>query len=97
MSSKPPRLRDVIDHVDIPPLRAFAEHQLAGGLSRAEVIDDVIALVDACIPWDVILPGPVGITAELVDGPLARAIAAMVVAGVVAAQKARARREATLA
>lgn len=45
-----------------------------------QVIDDIVALVDAAVPWEAIIPGPAGAVVEAVDAPVAKAIARFVVA-----------------
>ena len=72
-----PKIADILAHLDVPHLRAIAAHQLAAGHTREEVIADVVATIDALIPWSVI--GPVGVVIEALDGPLALLIAGLIV------------------
>jgi hypothetical protein len=81
------RIKDVIALVDVPAITALAQHQLAAGHTREEVISDVVAVVDALIPWSVLIPGPAGVAVETLDGPIATAIATLIVA--VAARQRR--------
>ncbi len=74
------KVKDVIALIDIPSMTALAQHQLAAGHTRAEVIADVVAVVDALIPWSVLIPGPAGVAVEALDGPIATAIATAIVA-----------------
>jgi hypothetical protein len=73
------RLKDILAYVDVDALRTLAAEQLAAGHSREEVIEDIVALVDALVPWAVIIPGPAGVLVEAADGPIATAIAKLVV------------------
>jgi len=36
---------------------------------------EVIHIIDAMVPWNVLIPGPIGAALEVVDGPIARAVA----------------------
>ena len=75
------RIKAVLAELDIPALTDLARHLVASGHTREEAIDDIVALVDATIPWATILPGPAGAVIEAVDGPIARGIARLIVAG----------------
>ena len=86
------RISDVLEAVDLPALRELAVHQLEAGHTRAEVIADIVFLVDAVVPWAVLLPGPAGAVVEAVDGPIAIAIATLVVGAADALRKRKAKR-----
>lgn len=72
-----PKIADILAHINHTHLREIAAHQLASGHSREEVIADVVATIDALIPWGVI--GPAGVVIEAIDGPLATLIAGLIV------------------
>ena len=81
-----PRIRDILDHIDVGALRDLATHQLANGHSEDEVIADVVASIDAVVDWSwVPYVGPV---VEMLDGPIAKFIATSIVRGI-AHKKAR--------
>lgn len=85
------RLADILAHLDSAALRSLAEHLLDAGHSREEAIADIVAMVDALVPWAVIIPGPIGVAVEALDGPIAKAIAGLVVNGVISARKRKAK------
>lgn len=72
-------LKTLLAHLDLPELHEVAADLLAAGRTREQVIDDIVALVDAAVPWEAIIPGPAGAVVEAVDAPLAKAIARFVV------------------
>ncbi len=90
-SLKPSQLRA---HVDATSLRSLATHLLETGKPVDEVVQEVVAAMDAMIPWATVLSaaGPVGtavgVVVELLDGPVATLIATGIVR---AAAKARAK------
>jgi hypothetical protein len=86
---RPIPLRDILPHIDIAALGELAEAQLDAGGTRHEAIDDVVAVMDALIPWDVLIPGPVGATVEALSPVVARAIARFVVGIADATRKKR--------
>jgi len=69
-------------------LRAFPSEQvvdlvddlLDAGEDRDDVIDAVVEFLDSLVRLDLWLPAPVGGIAEVVDGPVIRAIVSLVVA-----------------
>lgn len=75
----PVRIADVLRHVDVHALQNHAANALAAGRDRATVIREIVALVDAAIPWSEIIPSPIGVALEAVDAPIATAIATMIV------------------
>ena len=84
-----------LQKIDKKPLRKLASTKLGEGKSVDETIADVVAAIDAAIPWALILPGPLGIAMEAVDGPIALAIAKPLVHAVVDARaKALAKKKA---
>ena len=86
------RLSTLFAHVDQPALRDIAEHLLDAGHDRKKVVDDIVAAIDAAIPFAVLVPGAIGTLLESVDGPLARMVANLIVGAV---EKARAHRQAS--
>lgn len=65
-------LGKLLPHVDIHALREVAAALLAAGHTQDEVVEQVVALVDAAIPWSML--GPWGSLIEAVDGPVATAL-----------------------
>jgi hypothetical protein len=63
-----PNLRKVLPHLNVSLLRELAAALTAAGHTQDEVIEQVVAAVDACISWDKL--GPVGAAWEVVDGPV---------------------------
>jgi hypothetical protein len=87
------RVKDVLPHLDTAALRDLAEHQLEAGHTREEVVADIVAMIDALVPWAVIIPGPIGVVVEALDGPIAKAIAGIVVNGVIAGRERKQQRQ----
>lgn len=73
------RLTDILPHIDGATLRELAEHLLESGHSKEEAVADIVAAIDALVPWAILIPGPVGAVVEALDGPIANAIARLIV------------------
>lgn len=89
-TKKPLTLDATIQKLDKRPLRKLAKGALADGKSVDEAVAAVVAAIDAAIPWALIIPGPLGIVIEALDGPIALAIATPIVRGVAEAQAKKA-------
>jgi len=83
---KPLTLDAALQKLDKKPLRKLANTALAAGKSVDATIADVVAAIDVAIPWALIIPGPLGIALEALDGPIALAIAKPIVHAVVDAR-----------
>lgn len=81
------RIGEILRAIDREALRDIAIHQLEAGHSVEEVIDDIVETIDAIIPWSVI--GPAGIVIEAIDGPIAKAVARLIVGAANAHRKRR--------
>lgn len=68
-----------LSHIDIPKLVEKATELLEKGHTKAEVIATIVGIVDSLIPWNIILPPPVGLLVEALDGPIANAVALCIV------------------
>lgn len=68
--------------VPLPEARELAEALLAKGVSFDDVVDEISALLDALVDWTVVLPAPAGAVAEIVDGPICKALAKLIVRAV---------------
>lgn len=84
--ARTPRLADILRKPAVrEALQATAAAQLDAGHSPEDVADDVAAVLDALLPFDLLVPG-VGIALEAVDGIALRAIARAIVHAVQATQ-----------
>lgn len=72
-------VESALAHIDIPKLVEKATELLEKGHSKAEVIATIVAIVDSLIPWNILLPPPVGLLVEALDGPIANAVAIAIV------------------
>jgi hypothetical protein len=72
------KLKDVVKHLDLHALASAAAALGAEGHTKAEVVDAIVDLVDAAIPWDLV--GPVGTTIDAIDGPVVKALAHFIIA-----------------
>lgn len=68
-------LKKLLPHINIPNLTKVAQGLSDAGHTEDEIVDDIVALVDATVHWDKIIPGPVGAAVEAFDGPVATALA----------------------
>lgn len=72
------KLKDIVKHLDLHALGEAAAALSLEGHSTIEVVDAIIDLVDAAIPWSIV--GPAGTTIDALDGPAVKALAHFIVA-----------------
>ena len=72
-------VEQALAHIDIPKLVEKATELLEKGHTKAEVVTTIVAIVDSLIPWNILLPPPVGLLVEALDGPIANAVALCIV------------------
>lgn len=70
-----PAQKEILAKLDVPHLVAAARQLLAEGKTDEQAILEIIRIIDAIVPWNILVPGPVGMVLEVVDGPIARAVA----------------------
>ncbi len=64
--------------------RRFLEQAAAEGFDADDAIESATLILDAAMPLDVAVPGPLGVALEAVDGPLIRAGLTLMWAGIAA-------------
>lgn len=69
-------LGKLLPHLDIHGLGEVATALTAAGHTQQEVVEQIVALVDASIHWEAL--GPWGSFADAVDGPVAVALVTFV-------------------
>ena len=65
-------LGKILPHLDLHALGDVAKTLTASGHTQAEVVEQIVALVDASIDWSTL--GPWGSFVEAVDAPVATAL-----------------------
>lgn len=65
-------LTKILPHINIPGVRVLAKSLFEAGHTQDEIVEQVVAFVDASIDWTLI--GPWGSLIEAVDGPVATAL-----------------------
>jgi hypothetical protein len=66
-----PNLVNVLHHLDVKALRELAKTLTEAGHTQDEVVEQVVAVVDALLPWDQM--GPAGVAIDAIDGPVVTA------------------------
>ena len=61
-------LKHVLAHLDVHARRELAKTLTESGHTQDEVIEQVVAVVDALLPWDQL--GPAGVMVDAIDGPV---------------------------
>jgi len=74
-----PAEKRVLAKLDVPSLVSSAQKLLKSGKDKEATVLEVIHIIDAMVPWNVLIPGPIGAALEVVDGPIARAVALYIV------------------
>lgn len=74
-----PAEKRVLAKLDVPSLVSSAQKLLKSGKDKEATVLEVIRIIDAMVPWNVLIPGPIGAALEVVDGPIARAVALYIV------------------
>lgn len=74
-----PAEKRVLAKLDVPSLVSSAQKLLKAGKDKEATVLEVIRIIDAMVPWNVLIPGPIGAALEVVDGPIARAVALYIV------------------
>lgn len=74
-----PAEKRVLAKLDVPSLVSSAQKLLKSGKDKEATVLEVIRIIDAMVPWNVLIPGPIGAALEVVDGPIARAVALHIV------------------
>lgn len=69
-------LAKLLPHLDIHGLGSVATALVAAGHTQQEVVEQIVALVDASVDWSLL--GPWGSFVDAVDGPVATALVAFV-------------------
>jgi hypothetical protein len=82
----------VLAKLDIPSLVSSAQKLLKTGRDKEAVVLEIIRIIDALIPWAILVPGPIGAALEIADGPIARAVALYIVEKAEAANKPKAKK-----
>ena len=82
---KPATLADVLSHIDRDALHDQVLSWHDQGMDADQIIHEITRVIDAAVPWGAL--GPVGLLIEMVDGPIAEAIARLIVHAIIAAKK----------
>lgn len=69
-------LAKILPHINLHGLGDVATALTEAGHTQAEVVEQIVALVDASIDWSML--GPWGSLADAVDGPVATALVTFV-------------------
>ncbi len=87
-----PAEKRVLAKLDVPSLISSAQKLLKSGKGKEATVLEILRIIDAMIPWNVLVPGPVGAVLEAVDGPIARAVALYIVEKAEAAGTSKAKK-----
>ena len=71
--AKTPLTKRILDLVPWAHVQELLDGLASDGWDRDEALDYVAQMLDEALPLDALIPGPVGLALETIDGPVLRA------------------------